>query len=139
MKSVKKLQDEKVANCDVFCLVRNRETGQGWYCGSTTYVSNLTSGKPICQYSSASFKNEFGKEKLTNTNTFGIPEAIPAEGAVQPSPEKTIRQAQLRMLQQLPLNQGPSTSLQGHVTSAFTTKKTKVFLINLQHLVHLSY
>ena len=73
LKNVNMLQDRDVANCDVFCLIRNPNTGHGWYCGTPEYVNNFKEEKASCAYNPGTLKNEFEEESMTNTNTFGIP------------------------------------------------------------------
>ena len=127
MKSVQKLEDKNIGNCEVFCLVRNKATGQSWYCGSDCFVEKFKVNQPLCDYNPGRCHDEFRKAKLTNTNTFGLPTNVAAvPGPVEASPDKPIRVQQRIMLQQLPLDQGPSTSMTGGTAvTAFTTSKSK--------------
>ena len=109
MNNMMKLDDPSTANCDVFCIITNRDTGHSHYCGSESYVSRFVNDQKLCTYSGGA------STKFTNVGTFGLPPNVDdIEGRVEASPKKEdLRGSQRRMLREMAISQGSSLSLSG--------------------------
>ena len=50
------LDDAKTANCDVFCLISNRDTGKSMFCGSAVYAEKFKIDEKLCSFKDYSHK-----------------------------------------------------------------------------------